>query len=427
MAVAVGSLALSGGVRSVRAQAAKRIESLAPELDKIIAASEPIQELAEGFGGPLGPAEGPVWWQDGGYLLFSDMHNNRRMKYVPGQGVSLDQEPTNRANGLTRDLKGRLVACEHESRRVTRYELDGSLTVIANSFQGRRLNRPNDVVVKSDGCYYFTDPNAGIVPEQWDLTFAGVYRITPDLGTMSLLVDTFVQPNGLAFSPDESVLYINDSRRGHIRAFDLLPTGMLAKQTDRVFAELRGSEPGVPDGMKVDVAGNVYCGGAGGITAADVVNRLPEAELADIIYRYGEERASRRIARRIVETRRRSPFRRTVELAEVVRAAARRPRGRGIDAATLTFQALRIHVNQELEGLGDLLASLARRLAPGGRLAVIAFHSLEDREVKQAFRSLATAGFRLLTRKPVRPGEDEVRRNPRSRSARLRAIEREAA
>ena len=125
MAMAVGSLALSGGVRSVGAQAAKRIEQLAPELDKIIAPSEPIQELAEGFGGAQGPAEGPVWWQEGGYLLFSDIHNNRRMKYVPGQGVSVDQEPTNRANGLTRDLKGRLVACEHESRRVTRYELDG--------------------------------------------------------------------------------------------------------------------------------------------------------------------------------------------------------------------------------------------------------------------------------------------------------------
>jgi gluconolactonase len=188
---------------------------------------------------------------------------------VLGQGVSVDHEPTNRANGLTRDLKGRLIACEHDTRRVTRYELDGSLTVIANSFQGRRLNRPNDVVVKSDGCYYFTDPNAGIVPEQWDLTFAGVYRLTPDLGTLSLLVDTFVQPNGLAFSPDESVLYINDSRRGHIRAFDLQPTGMLAKQTDRVFTDLRGSEPGAPDGMKVDREGNVYCGGSGGIWILD--------------------------------------------------------------------------------------------------------------------------------------------------------------
>jgi gluconolactonase len=260
---------MASGVSRVVSQSAKRIEPLAPELEKIISPSEPIQQLAEGFGGPLGPAEGPVWWKEGQYLLFSDIHNNKRMKYVPGQGVSVFQEPTNRANGLTRDLKGRLVACEHDTRRVTRQELDGSLTVIANSFQGRRLNRPNDVVVKSDGCYYFTDPNAGIVPEQWDLTFAGVYRITPDLGTMSLLIDNFVQPNGLAFSPDESVLYINDSRHRHIRAFDLQPNGMLAKQTDRLFADLRGDEPGVPDGMKVDVEGNVYCGGAGGIWIMD--------------------------------------------------------------------------------------------------------------------------------------------------------------
>jgi len=198
----------------------------------------------------------------------------------------------------------------------------------------------------------------------------------------------------------------------------LLDLGVSSLQLDRAERGFSLKSDGPLD-MRMDRRG--------GITAAEVVNRLPEAELADIIYRYGEERASRRIARRIVETRRRSPFRSTLELAEVVRSAARRPRGRGIDAATLTFQALRIHVNRELEGLGDVLASLARRLAPRGRLAVIAFHSLEDREVKLAFRFLATAGFRLLTRKPVRPGEDEVRRNPRSRSARLRAIEREAA
>jgi gluconolactonase len=270
MAVAVGSLAMSGGIRGVVAQTAKKIEQLDPELDKIISSSEPIKELAEGFGGTQGPAEGPVWWKEGGYLLFSDIHNNRRMKYVPGQGVTVFQEPTNRANGLTRDLQGRLLACEHDSRRVTRQELDGSLTVLANSFQGRRLNRPNDVVVKSDGCIYFTDPWTNPLPqEQWDLTFAGVYRLTPDLGTFTLLIDNFIVPNGLAFSPDESVLYINDSRRGHIRAFDLLPNGTLAKQTDRVFAELRGPEPGVPDGMKVDVAGNVYCGGSGGIWIMD--------------------------------------------------------------------------------------------------------------------------------------------------------------
>ena len=251
-------------------QSSPHIEKLAPELDKILSASEPIQHLADGFGGAQGPAEGPLWWKEGGYLLFSDIHNNKRMKYEPGKGVSLFLEPTNRANGLTRDLQGRVIACEHDSRRVTRQEPDGSITVVANSFQGRRLNRPNDVVVKSDGCIYFTDPwTSPSAPEQWDLTFSGVYRVTPDLGTMSLLIGDFVIPNGLAFSPDETLLYINDSRRGHIRAFELMPNGMLAKQTDRVFVDLRGGESGVPDGMKVDVEGNVYCGGAGGLWIMD--------------------------------------------------------------------------------------------------------------------------------------------------------------
>src|SRR6266436_3367739 len=226
---AAGGIAMVGGVPHARAQTAKKIEQLAPELEKIVATTEPVKDLADGFGGPLGPAEGPLWWKEGGYLLFNDIHNSRRMKFMPGQGVSIDLEPTNRANGITRDLQGRLLACEHDTRRVTRRELDGSLTVLANSFQGRRLNRPNDVVVKSDGCIYFTDPWTNPAPpEQWDLTFAGVYRLTPDLGTFTLLVDNFVLPNGLAFSPDESVLYINDSRRGHIRAFDLLPNGTLA-------------------------------------------------------------------------------------------------------------------------------------------------------------------------------------------------------
>jgi gluconolactonase len=248
------------------AQGSARIERLAPELDRIVSTSEPIEHLADGFGGAQGPAEGPLWWKEGGYLLFSDIHNNKRMKYEPGKGTSLFLDGTNRANGLTRDLQGRLVACEHDSRRVTRLELDGSTTVIANSFQGRQLNRPNDVVVKSDGCIYFTDPWTNPnPPQQWDLTFSGVYRLTPDLGTLTLLVEDFVLPNGLAFSPDESILYINDTRRRHIRAFELNPNGTLARQSEHVFADLGGDEPGVPDGMKVDVEGNVYCGGAGGI------------------------------------------------------------------------------------------------------------------------------------------------------------------
>jgi tripartite-type tricarboxylate transporter receptor subunit TctC len=148
--------------------------------------------------------------------------------------------------------QGRLVACEGAGRRVTREDSDGATTVIASSFQGRRLNRPNDVVVKSDGAIYFSDPNTNMVPDQTDITYAGVYRVSPDLGTLTLLVDDFITPNGLAFSPDESVLYINDSRRRHIRAFDMAPNGTLARQTDRVFADLAGPESGVPDGMKVD-------------------------------------------------------------------------------------------------------------------------------------------------------------------------------
>ena len=163
-----------------------------------------------------------------------------------------------------------------------------------------------------------------------------------------------------------------------------------------------------------------------GETAAEVVNRMGEPELADVIYRFGEEKASRRIARAIATARRQSRIRTTGELADIVRRAA--PHGRpGLHPATRTFQAIRIRVNRELEGLGDTVTALARCLKPGGRLAVIAFHSLEDREVKEAFRGLEREGFRRLTKKPLRPTDAETRKNPRSRSARLRGLLREAA
>jgi gluconolactonase len=241
-----------------------------PALGNIIPTTEPIRQLANGFGGDIGPAEGPLWMADGRYLLFNDIHTARRMKYTPGQnGATVAMEKTNEANGLTRDLQGRIVSAEHLTRRVTRYEADGSVTVIANSFGGKRLLRPNDVVVKSDGSIYFTDPGGPLAPDQWDVTVAGVYRVSADLGTMSLVVDDMVGPNGLAFSPDESILYVNDARRRHARAYDMLPNGTLAKQTSRIFADLGGPEPGVPDGMKVDVAGNVYSGGGGGLYIMD--------------------------------------------------------------------------------------------------------------------------------------------------------------
>lgn len=238
------------------------IEQNEAALEQIVALDQEVEWLGTGYGGGS-VAEGPLWWKEGGYLLFNDIGNNQRLKWEATQGVSVSHEPTNNANGLTRDPQGRLLACEHGSRRVTRTEPDGSITVVANNYQGRRLNRPNDVIVKSDGSIYFTDP--GAPDPNLDLDFAGVFRVSPDLGTLTLLVRDFVTPNGLAFSADENILFINDSRRGHIRAFDVQPNGTLALATDRVFADLRGDRPGVPDGMKVDVEGNVYCGGSGGI------------------------------------------------------------------------------------------------------------------------------------------------------------------
>src|SRR5918996_3031623 len=243
------------------------IEKIAPDLDRIVSPNAQIKELASGFGGDMGPAEGPLWWKEGGYLLFSDIHNGRRMKWESNGNVSVFKEPTNQANGLTRDLQGRLLACEHQTRRVIRQEPDGSITVVANNYRGRRLNRPNDVVVKSDGNIYFTDP--GFPAPGMDLDFNGVYQVTPDLGTVTLISWDFSRPNGLAFSPDESILYINDTRRRHIRAFDLEPNGMPLIATDRVFCDLNGERPGNPDGMKVDTEGNVYCGGFCGVWILD--------------------------------------------------------------------------------------------------------------------------------------------------------------
>jgi len=271
MSVATGGLAVGCGYRDAAAQATKRVERLDPALDPIISTSEPIVDLATDLGGSAN-VEGPLWWREGGYLLFRGT-DLKRWKYVPGQPISVFKENTNAANGITRDLQGRLVACEAATRRVVREEHDGSITVLASSFQGRPLNYPNDVVVKSDGGIYFTDPWTGPrvqqPPGDVDLNFAGVYRISPDRGTLTLLVNDFVTPNGIAFSPDEKVLYINDSQRRHIRAFDVQSNGTLARQTDRVLIDLSGPEPGVPDGMKVDSAGNIYCGGSGGLYIVD--------------------------------------------------------------------------------------------------------------------------------------------------------------
>ena len=251
------------------------IERTAPELDRIVSPDQHLEVLGGGFTA----AEGPVWYREGGYLLFSDIPADRRMKWEPSAGVSTSQEGTNNANGVTRDPQGRLIICEAGSRRVTRLEPDGSITVVAGSYWGKRLNRPNDVVVKSDGSIYFTDPG-GPEPGLY-LDFSGVYRVSPDLGDITLLVRNFVFPNGLAFSPDENTMYVSDTlrfpptgtNRGHIRAFDVQPNGTLALATDRVFCHLTASRRGVADGMKVDVEGNVYCTGPGGVWIIDLTGR----------------------------------------------------------------------------------------------------------------------------------------------------------
>ena len=199
----------------------------------------------------------------------------------------------------------------------------------------------------------------------------------------------------------------------------LLDLGVSSLQLDRAERGFSFRQDGPLD-MRMDQSA--------GPTAADLVNRLPEDELANLIYRLGEERASRGIARAIVAARQRRHLETTGELAEVVRRAAGRSRRAGLDPATCTFQALRIAVNGELDDLEGALEALAQCLAPGGRLVVIAFHSLEDRPVKHTLRKLAAReGFTLLTKKAVRPSEAETRDNPRARSARLRALLREAA
>ena len=198
------------------------IEQVAPGLERILPTDMEVEWLGEGYGGfepdgrIRGVAEGPVWIHEKGHLLFSDNANNKRYKWAPGEGVTLYKEPTGDANGLARDPQGRIIACEHMTRRVTREELDGTLTVVANNYRSQRLNRPNDVIVRSDGAIYFTDPATLGVEQELDLN--GVYRVSPDLGTINLLVRDFALPNGIAFSTDERTLYVNDSmRRPHPR------------------------------------------------------------------------------------------------------------------------------------------------------------------------------------------------------------------
>jgi len=220
-----------------------------------------IERIATGFRW----AEGPVWVRDGGYLIFSDIPNNRMMRWLEEDGhLSVFRSPSNYTNGNTRDRQGRLISCEHDARRVTRTELDGSITVLMDHHQGKRLNAPNDVVTARDGGVWFTDPGYGIDgPYEGHKAEAelpcNVYRYDPATGTASVAADDFVRPNGLCFSPDERILYVVDSGishggPAHIRAFDVDGPAL---RNGRIFAA--DFAPGMTDGLRCDVDGNVWC------------------------------------------------------------------------------------------------------------------------------------------------------------------------
>ena len=211
--------------------------------------------------------EGPVWHPDG-YLLFSDIPANTIYSWSPNKGTKTYISNSNNANGLTFDLNGDLIICEHSGRRVSRMSFDGTLETIASHYLGKRLNSPNDVVVHSNGEVYFTDPAFGINPSQEELGFKGVFRIKDDT-TLELLISDFSAPNGLAFSPDESTLYVDDSIGRATWAFALGPNGRLSN--DRILVNQDLPDPGSPDGMKVDMEGNVYVTGAGGLWIVDPV------------------------------------------------------------------------------------------------------------------------------------------------------------
>lgn len=176
--------------------------------------------------------EGPLWHAQGKYLLFSDMPGDHLRRWSAKDGVTTFRKPSNKSNGLTWDRRGRLLACEHGTSRVTRTEADGSITTLASHYEGKELNSPNDIICKSDGAVYFSDPTYGRmeyygVPRPCQLAFRGVYRLDPERKTLTLLADDFGQPNGLCFSLDETRLFINDTDRQHIRVFGVRADGTL--------------------------------------------------------------------------------------------------------------------------------------------------------------------------------------------------------
>ncbi len=273
-------LVLFGGVEMLaNAQTPKtmgEIEWIDPAFEKLLPKDAVIEVLGSGYEW----SEGPVWVKNGGYLLFSDIPRNQVMKWKEGEGVTVfmessgyteDPEFTGRepgTNGLTIDSRGRLVACCHGDRMVRRFEHDGSKTVLASKYQGKRLNSPNDLVYHSNGDLYFTDPPYGL-PEgsAQELDWCGVYRLSKD-GELTLLTKEMTRPNGIGFSPDEKILYVaqSDGSAAIVKAFPVKEDGTLGE--GRVFCDTTqwvGERPGLPDGMAVDSQGNVWATGPGGV------------------------------------------------------------------------------------------------------------------------------------------------------------------
>ncbi|MGL4438966.1 MAG: SMP-30/gluconolactonase/LRE family protein [Bosea sp. (in: a-proteobacteria)] len=234
---------------------------------RFVMGNAPVHRLATGFDW----VEGPVWFGDANCLLFSDIPNNRIMRWIPERGVSVYREPSNFSNGHTRDRQGRLVSCHHGTRNVTRTEYDGSITVLADSYRGKRLNSPNDVVVKSDGTIWFTDPHYGILTnyeghQSEQEQPCHVYRLDPADGSITAVITDMACPNGIAFSPDEDFLFVSDTGRmfgddpTHIRRFTIRANGQVSGGD--VFHAV---DYGVSDGIRFDVDGNLWSSAADGV------------------------------------------------------------------------------------------------------------------------------------------------------------------
>lgn len=242
-------------------------EAFDPAFNRFVLGNAPVKQLATGFDW----VEGPVWFGDANCLLFSDIPNNRIMRWSPDTGISTYRAPSNFANGHTRDREGRLVSCEHGTRRVTRTEYDGSITVIADAYNGKPLNSPNDVIVKSDGTIWFSDPHYGIMTDYEGYKSPQenpcvVYRFDPKDDSLTAVVIDMNCPNGLAFSPDESLLYVADTGRmfesdpQHMRLYPVA-----ADNTVGAGSHFHTIDPGCSDGFRVDTFGNIWSSAADGV------------------------------------------------------------------------------------------------------------------------------------------------------------------